>query len=258
MVRLNAPPLDLTLENCGLFLDGQEVRHQVRLLAEMAPVLEDESALRDLDKGSPAYFMYDDVYPETMEHGLRYDVTTLPPGRLGREYWKTMGHYHALLPGGGAYPEIYQVLSGEAIFLLQHRGEDEAVDEAVAVRAKEGDRLWIPPFWGHVSINPGEAPLVLCDLISPACQSDYSMYIEKRGAIYRALEDGTFQRNPHYAEEIQLYHCDAAETDTIERLTKDRALPQDMVEFLLSGEHILSRYLQDPHLFQPLTEATLE
>jgi len=258
MFQLNAPPLDLTMEDCQLFLDGQKVRHQVRLLAEMAPVLQEENALRDMDKGSPAYFMYDNAYPESQQGGLRYDLTTIPSGSLGREYWKTMGHYHALLPRGVAYPEIYQVLFGEAIFLLQHRSVDDGVDEALALRAKKGDHLWIPPAWGHLSINPGASPLVLCDLISPLCHADYSVYIEKRGGIFRILQDGTFELNPHYGQEVQLDICDAAEADAIDRLTKSSPLSQDMVDFLLSGEHILSRYLQEPDLFRPLTEAAAE
>jgi len=254
MSRLNASPLDLHVEEGELFLDGQEMRHQVRLLAEMAPVLEDENVLRGLDKGCPAYFMYDEAYPLEPESGLRYGLTALPPGSLGREYRKTMGHYHAVLNRGIAFPELYQVLFGEAIFMLQRRTQNGELDKAMAVQVKEGDLLWIPSAWGHVSINPGETVLVFCDLVSLSCSPDYSVYIEKHGAIYRALNDRTFEKNENYQEDLELQIRDASTRATIEEITEGTPLPQDMVEFILSKEHILCRYLEDPKLFHGLTQ----
>ena len=32
-------------------------------------------------------------------HGLRFDITLIPPGMIGQEYNKTVGHYHPVKPG---------------------------------------------------------------------------------------------------------------------------------------------------------------
>src|SRR5690606_10438886 len=70
-----------------------------------------------------AYFTYRDVRLADEsglgQDGLRYDVTVTLPGELGGEFVKTAGHYHALDSNGVSWPEIYDVLAGEAAFVLQ-------------------------------------------------------------------------------------------------------------------------------------------
>ena len=72
----------------------------VRTREEMREVLLDPEA----DAPAELYYMYRDVCRQQdrellAQHGLRYDVTVIRPGLLGREYIKTAGHYHPLKPG---------------------------------------------------------------------------------------------------------------------------------------------------------------
>lgn len=47
------------------------------------------------------------------EFRLRYNITVIPPAKLGKEYVKTAGHYHLKAPKADVfYTEIYQVLEG--------------------------------------------------------------------------------------------------------------------------------------------------
>jgi len=91
------------------------------------------------------------------EKGLRYDITIIPPNKLGMEFVKTAGHYHPFLPGSKmTYPELYEVLEGEAHYLLQRREQErgtERITDVVVVKAKKGDKVIIPPNYGHVTIK---------------------------------------------------------------------------------------------------------
>lgn len=92
-----------------------------RLAKEMEPVLLDKLAIPG---DTSLYLMYDGVYGENDEDfinskGLRYDLTLICPGKLGREFVKTTGHYHSISEDGiFTYPELYEVLYGEVHFIL--------------------------------------------------------------------------------------------------------------------------------------------
>jgi len=68
----------------------------------------------------PLYFMYRDLAKSDADrqwlrsHKLRYDITVIPPCTLSGEWVKTKGHYHPKNPAGIGYPEVYEVLEGEA------------------------------------------------------------------------------------------------------------------------------------------------
>jgi glucose-6-phosphate isomerase len=64
----------------------------------------------------------------------------------------TKGHYHRK-PGTG---EIYYGLRGTGLLLLQARQGDWRAIEIAA-----GTSVYVPPHWGHRSINTGDTPLVL-------------------------------------------------------------------------------------------------
>jgi glucose-6-phosphate isomerase len=81
---------------------------------------------------------------------VRFDMTVIPPGVICGEYVKTKGHYHPTAPDGTGYPELYQVIEGEAHYLLQK----EDLSDVVVVHAKAGESVFIPPGYGHVTINP--------------------------------------------------------------------------------------------------------
>lgn len=142
-----------------------------------------------------AYLTYRDVRRAAeaglAASGLRYDVTVTLPGTVGSEYVKTAGHYHGLNPEGVSWPEIYDVLSGSAVFVLQRAEGDPAGDpvvtRAIAVIAAPGDRLVIPPGYGHVTVNVGDTPLVVADLVASRAQNHYQSFARRRGAAVRVM-----------------------------------------------------------------------
>lgn len=137
------------------------------------------------------YFMYRDVKrDEDAEKlktaGLQYDLTVLPPGRIGDEFMKTIGHYHPRKQGTTVrYPEIYEVIHGRAFFILQSASEDfERLYEVYLIEAMRGEKILVPPGFGHMSINPTEDVLVLANIQARGNHGLYEPYESHHGAAY--------------------------------------------------------------------------
>ncbi|MDD4255877.1 MAG: glucose-6-phosphate isomerase family protein [Methanofollis sp.] len=178
------------------FWPGTLPAPSVRTVDEMRCVLADPTCTAD----GPLYVMYRDcaLTPEDRtwfagQH-LRFDLTVIPPATPGGEYVKTKGHDHPENAAGVGYPELYQVLAGEAHFLLQTKD----LSDVVVVSARAGDFVLVPPGYGHVTINPGEEVLVMANLVSTRFESEYGFYEEMRGAAYYEMEGKGWVRNARY------------------------------------------------------------
>ncbi len=176
----------------------------VRTVGDMGCVLADPDGV-ELDSATPLYYMYRDLAlneadRETLSRqNIRYDITVIPPAVLGGEYVKTKGHYHPKNPAGIGYPELYQVLSGEARFLLQRKD----LSDVVAVTAYVGEFVIIPPGYGHVSINQGKEALIMANLVSNQFESEYAVYEKMRGGAFYAQRENRnknrWNQNPRYS-----------------------------------------------------------
>lgn len=180
----------------------------VRTLEEMKGVVFDKRFLASANMDVELYYMFRDVSKDEedankiKERGLRYDVTIIPPRTLGSEFVKTAGHYHPCLTGSKlTYPELYEVLEGEAHYLLQKREEErgiEKITDVVVVKAKKGDTVIIPPNYGHVTINPSEATLKMANWVARTFSSIYEPMRGRCGAAYFELTTGAFIKNERY------------------------------------------------------------
>jgi len=190
--------------NRTLTFGGRTQEPDIRMLSEIEAVLLDREILQGGDR--ELYYMYRDLAlsqrdRDTMlEHGLRYDITIIPPAMLGREYVKTAGHYHPHAPGTDmSYPEVYEVLAGEGHYMLQKLTGGGSVIDVVLVRALVGDKVIIPPDYGHVTINTSNKELKMANWVSREFSSMYEPYVELHGAAYYLTEDG-FIANPGYRD----------------------------------------------------------
>lgn len=168
----------------------------IRWANDLEPVLAYPEAVKENFK---AYFMFRDVYYSVSDKerirnvGLRYDITIIPPNMVGKEYIKTYGHIHPVAESKLSYTEIYEVLEGEAKYLLQK--EDNS--EFIVVNATKGDKVIIPPNYGHVTINASNKVLKMANWVYRNFSSKYGPYKEKRGACYYYTEDGWIE-NKNY------------------------------------------------------------
>jgi glucose-6-phosphate isomerase len=176
----------------------------------MRLLLYDKAFARRAHPGQELYYMHRAAHNPRDEqkfkrHHIRYDITIFPPGTLGKELNKTAGHYHppAVRKPFLTFPEVYEVLSGEALFLLQRRENAKALKpvEAALVRVKAGEKLLVPPNWGHISINAKpKHTLIEANLVCPEFKSDYEPYRKMRGGSHYILADGSVVPNSRYGK----------------------------------------------------------
>ena len=174
-----------------------------------------EPAIRDMDElrkvlarpdcpcSGPAYYMYRNVARSAEdrrwieEQQIRFDITVIPPRDLCGEYIKTKGHFHPPNPSGTGYPEIYEVLAGEAHYLIQTRD----CSDVVLISACTGEMVIVPPGYGHVTINPSRtAVLQMANIVSSVFPGEYQEYEERRGAAFFEMRNGEIRKNPAYTD----------------------------------------------------------
>ena len=95
---------------------GKTKEPDIRRLFDMKEVIFDQSWLAGAENFE-LYYMFRDLFlsradgDKLRDQNLRYDITIIPPGTMGKEYIKTAGHYHPLSPGYTVtYQELYDVL----------------------------------------------------------------------------------------------------------------------------------------------------
>ncbi len=143
------------------------------------------------------YFMFRGI---KIENGIKQNITVFPPVMLGKEFVKTKGHEHK-----SSYGEIYKVMSGKAIFLLQKRKPNsKEIKDVYAVKANKNEVVIIPSFYGHITINPINKKLKTMDWSCENCKSDYDFFEKMGGACYYYTIDGWI-RNKKYKKVPKLH-----------------------------------------------------
>ena len=180
---------------------------EIRMAEDLKPVLMEPDLLKE---NFPAYFMYRDLYEseedrkKIVDSSLRYDVTVIPPAKVGREYIKTYGHYHPKV-NEVSYTEVYEVIEGRAIYLLQKReGGDNRIVDVLAVLAEKGDKVVIPPDYGHVTINPSDEVLKMANWVCRDFSSIYEPYRKLRGGCYYYTDEGWVKNENYDVPEIRI------------------------------------------------------
>lgn len=173
-----------------------------RTLRALAPVLKEPASEANPER--VVYEVYREAEPEKdqdiiKDKNIRYDITKIHPGRLGRELPKTFGHYHRPKEA----EEIFKVISGRAMFLIQkYEARPEIIKEVYLIEAGENEKIIVPPGFGIVSVNPEKTELVLANWIGREVKNDYQFYEKLRGACYYLTENEKgeiiFEKNPHY------------------------------------------------------------
>jgi glucose-6-phosphate isomerase len=146
---------------------------------------------------------------------LRYELTSMPGSPLGWETAKTLGHVHVSPPGSSVgYPEIVEVLHGEAGFLVQDlamTADGPRSRQAWLVRARPGDWVVLPPDLAHVTIDLGAGPLVFSDVIDRRARGIYAGVAQARGFGWYVATDGVLRPNPRYGVPPRIEEIPAAE-----------------------------------------------
>ncbi len=177
------------------------------LLADPGYIVEDEPYY-DFYKA----FVRDGDRKKFSDAGLRFDSTVVMKGCAGPEFKKTAGHFHCEAPGKGmSYPELYQVVKGRALFVMQkvddcHKSGKMVVEDAILAEVNAGEAIVVPPEYGHCTINIGEGAMVFINLVSCASENYYDSVKASAGMCCYAMKapDGGYriEENRNYE-----FHC---------------------------------------------------
>jgi len=165
----------------------RKIKPQIRFLNEMKAVLYDQKWV----KATPNFEVYYIWRGVKKKDGLRYDITIIPSKMLGQEFAKTKGHQHS-----NEYSELYVVLEGEAIFLIQ-KSKNNLVEDVYAIKTKKNDIVIIPPNYYHLTINPFQDELKIANWVNKKCQNIYNLFERRQGACYYYTKSG-WLKNKNY------------------------------------------------------------
>lgn len=190
----------------------ENIKPQIRHLNELKEVLFDQK-WAEQSPDLELYYVYRDLAEnktdkeKIVSQNLRYDITVLNPVMMGKEFNKTAGHDHPLVPNAEiTYPEIYEVLEGEAIFLLQD-SEKNKIKDIRAVKAGKNDKVIIPPDYEHLIINSTREELKTANWICREFPSNlYKPFRAQQGFSYYGLKDNggiKWVKNKNYAAAME-------------------------------------------------------
>ncbi len=157
-----------------------------------------------------------------------YDLTVVSARPMGWEVAKTHGHVHVVRDEPGtSYPELYEVLSGRAGFLLQDLGTGPSSTFAALIEAGTGQVVVVPPGLHHATINLGPSPLIVGDLVCRSSDDDYTALRSAHGMAYYVGPDGA-EPNPRYKAVPPLLRLNADDWSgplrgSLYRLLEDRS-----------------------------------
>jgi glucose-6-phosphate isomerase len=166
----------------------QNRKPEIRYLDDIKEILYDKKWART----APNFKLYY-VYRGIKKRGdLRYDVTVIPARMLGREFVKTKGNRN-----WKGYQELYTVLEGEAMFLMQ-KIEGKIIKDVLAIKAKKGSWVIIPPDYLVVLINPSsKKTLKTGNWVSEKNKNIYEDVEKMKGACYFFTKSGWI-KNKNY------------------------------------------------------------
>ena len=143
-----------------------------RMLSQMYEMYADENAAKKTIETNDTlvYEFYEIGAPET-PGDLAFGSSITYPGKVGKEYFMTKGHFHTILETA----EVYYTLSGEGFMLTENPEGD-----TVLHKLEPGKAVFIPQRYAHRSINTGSVPLVTFFAFRGDAGHDYGT-IETKG-----------------------------------------------------------------------------
>ncbi len=158
------------IEFAAARLSGDIVETTERRVRDLGGIFEDKVAFRSADQDHIVYRVdsYAPVEPGT-EGGLFFGVTHLMPGVIGREYYMTKGHFHAIRNRG----EFYWGISGCGVLVLMDETRADRIEEV-----RPGSLHYVPGDTAHRLVNTGDAVLDVGACWPSDAGHDYSSIAE--------------------------------------------------------------------------------
>ena len=152
-------------------LKGPYGKKTYRRLSDLRFYFSDQKAVNNLLKKSDPilYEVYENKVPHEGEH-LTFATTILYPGKVGKEFYFTKGHFH-FNPDGA---ETTIGIEGSGIVLIQDR-KGKCKSEPI----KPFVITYSPPGWAHRVINNSSKKLVFLSICKADVGHDYESITKK-------------------------------------------------------------------------------
>ena len=151
-----------------------------RTLSQMKGMYADEAALDNmLAEGDPLVYEFYELRAPEHAGDIAPGTSILYPGKVGREYFMTKGHFHTVRETA----EVYYCLAGEGYMLTENASGEWAAHELYP-----GAMVYVPKAYAHRSVNTGAVPLVTFFAFRADAGHDYGT-IEERGFRKLIIEE---------------------------------------------------------------------
>ncbi len=163
----------------------------VRKLSDLKGYFLDEKAYNELLKDDPVVYEVYAVEQEEKDGDLNFATTVLYPGKVGKEFFFTKGHFHSKADRA----EIYYGIKGKGGMLLQTiEGKVEWIPMG------PGTVVYVPPYWAHRTVNTGDEPFIFLAVYPADAGHEYGSIAEKGFAKLVVGEGGQVKLidNPHW------------------------------------------------------------
>ena len=135
-------------------------------LSDLKEFLNDKKgAEKILQKSNPLIYTVKSIE----EYQISYGITKINPGKIGKDYFLTKGHYHKEKSS-----EVYYLLKGTGLLLLKKEKQKKKI------KLKKNYFHYIPEGHSHRVINTGKTPLEFLSIYQTNSNPDYSK-IKKQG-----------------------------------------------------------------------------
>ncbi|TVY03039.1 glucose-6-phosphate isomerase family protein [Cohnella terricola] len=160
-------------------LRGENVAGSVRRLKDLPGLFMDDTAYRSMDPEQIVYEVQLHNSCGSAEGGLLFGTSTVTPGKVGREYFMTKGHFHEIRNRA----EYYWGISGKGVLVTMDERR-----QASTVRIEPGSLHYIPGHAAHRIVNIGDCPLVVGACWLADAGYDYDL-LAKEGFSVRIVEE---------------------------------------------------------------------
>jgi len=154
-------------------MEGRSRRY-VKRARDLTGLFTDEAAFGPwLAEGPERVIYYVDEFRRSEDEGdLIFGISTLTPGRVGREFHMTRGHIHAKADR----TEIYECISGHGLLLME-----DLAGETLIAELRPGDVAYVPPAYIHRSVNVGTENFRTLFCYPADSGQDYDIIAKSRG-----------------------------------------------------------------------------
>ncbi|MCK9412674.1 MAG: hypothetical protein M0Q53_10255 [Prolixibacteraceae bacterium] len=150
-LKMLKSPVELGMNN--EILKGEPIINQLRFLKDIAGIFHDRETLSEINPETPAYSVQSWLpVAEGTPGGLFFGISTIMPGKVGKEYYMTKGHFHAQSDRA----EFYWGIQGNGMLILMDRERNTWTEEV-----SPGSLHYIGGEIAHRLANTGDEKLIV-------------------------------------------------------------------------------------------------